>query len=289
MSRLAEGKSGLFRVARFRLIDPASGERPGMPLFVDAGDGEHVAEADSPAGAVAALLAGIGVQGYEELDDCVTAWHGRRDYAEKRCLAAAARGRWIAVEDQHRDRFGPVFDPAAQIRQEAEEEGDDPEAAVAEVFPPGTPREVIRIDDDRIFLAALLRLGLIGLREREDCRIMRPSPEWAAVLAGGGVGCRMCLYREGRRCVQFGINLDAAPLPDGGASCANFAPIRAPGEFSGLGRAEGAGYVDLATEPLVILLEGGRHEIWPPGRAGPEHRSGNPRKKGGDTEWLPAT
>jgi len=263
---LAEG--GLFRVARFRLIDPASGERPGMPLFVDAGDGEHIAEADSPAGAVAALLRGAGLAGYEELDDCVTAWHARREHAERLALEAAARGRRIAVEDQHRDRFGPVFAPAEQIRREAEEEGDDPEAAVAEVFPPGTPREVIRIDDDRIYLASLLRLGLIGLQEREDCRIMRPSPEWDAALSAGGVGCRLCLYREGRGCVQFGIDLDAAPLPDGGASCANFAPIRAPGEFRGLDRVEGAKYVDLAAEPLVILLEGG-HEIWPPGRAGP--------------------
>lgn len=271
------------RLAQYRLIDPASGEAPGMPLAVDLGDGEHVAEADSPAGAVAALVAGSGCKGYEELDDAVTAWHARRLHAERLALEAVGSGRHIAVEDRRGGRPGPAFDPAEQARKEAEEEGDDPEAAVAEMFPPGTPREVIRIDDDRAFLASLLRLGLIGLREREDCRIMRPSPEWEALLPHGGASCRMCLYRDGRECVQFGIDLAVAPLPQGGSECGNFAPRRMS-PFGGLGRVEGAGYADLASEPLVVLLGGGRYEIWPPGRAGPD-----PTEKGGETQWRPAT
>lgn len=257
------------RLAKYRFLDPASGEAPGMPLVVGLRDGEHVAEADSPAGAVAAIAEGSGVaKGYEELDDAVTAWHVRRRHAERLSVALAGRGRYIAVEDQHKERFGPVFDPAEQVRKEAEDEGNDPDAAVAEIFPPGTEREVVRIDGDRIFLATLLRLKLIDLLERKDCRIMRPSSEWDALLPHKGASCRMCLYRDGHECVQFGIDLSAAPLPEGGAECGNFAPRRmAP--FGGLGRVEGAEYADLASESLVVQFGDGKWEVWPPGRMGP--------------------
>jgi hypothetical protein len=141
------------------LYDEKTGEKaklPVMPVIV-AMEG-LVSEACSIKGAAAII---IGNHYYDSPDENLD-WNLRVEIARKECMKALGRGIEAVVYDK---RHGIIQDNFA-----AQEDDEDYEIEDEDL-------EEIRVENDKVFLLSLARIGAIKLLEREDSFFFRPDPD----------------------------------------------------------------------------------------------------------------
>jgi hypothetical protein len=142
-----------------RLIyDEKTGEKaklPVMPVIV-AMEG-LVSEACSIKGAAAII---IGDHYYDSPDENLD-WNLRVETARKECMKALGRGVEAVVYDK---RQGVIQDNFAAVEGDEDYEIDD-------------DPEKIHVENDKVFLLSLARIGVIRLLEREDSFFFRPDPD----------------------------------------------------------------------------------------------------------------
>lgn len=141
------------------LYDEKVGEKPKLPVMpiIVSLEG-YVAEAWSIKGAAAIV---VGNQYYESPDENLD-WNLRVEAARKECMKALGRGIESVVYD---NRHGIIKDNFAATEKDEDYVIDDEDP------------EKIRVENDRVFLLSLAKIGAIRLLEREDSYFFRPDPD----------------------------------------------------------------------------------------------------------------
>ena len=140
------------------LFDERTGEKaklPTMPIIV-AMEG-FVGEACSIKGAAAIV---IGNHYYDSPDENLD-WNLRVNTARKECMKALGRGIDAVVYDK---RYGIIPDNFAAQEDDEDYEMDDEDP------------EKIHVENDRVFLISLAKIGAIRLLEKENSFFFRPDP-----------------------------------------------------------------------------------------------------------------
>lgn len=157
---------------------------PKMPLLIIQ-DG-IVFEANSVRGAMAAL---VGPE-YLDCESSETEWLVRVELARKESMKALARDIDTIVYDF---REGIIKNNFAAKEGDPDYEGTSEEDIQ------------IRVEDDRLLLLSLVKIGAITILEREDSFLFRKHPKWELIETSSGVlkNCGRC------------VNMDHDPVSDG--------------------------------------------------------------------------
>lgn len=145
---------------------------PVMPLIVMLEDGT-MGEARSMRGAVTLIVGNE----YLDSEDEITDWHLRVEAARRFEMNALKYNVESIVWDSRkgiiRDNYAVDEDPDYEIEGEPEK---------------------IRVDNERLLLLSLMKLGLIKVMEREDSYFLRPHDKWEQV--SGIKCCGTCWHRK---------------------------------------------------------------------------------------------
>ena len=164
------------------LRDPDNPEKtqiPSMPLVI-ALDNGIVGEATSIRGIMSFIIGNE----YLDAEDGEIEWYHRLFAARKECMKALAKDIHAEVFDC---REGIIVNNYAA----------DPEDPDYEVLPDEGHSLKIRIENDRLFILSLLKIGAFILLEREDSYQLRPHPKWEAIRKDPRLqSCKSCLHPE---------------------------------------------------------------------------------------------
>ncbi|MTI53754.1 hypothetical protein [Geosporobacter ferrireducens] len=184
--------------------NPQETKIPSMPLVI-ALDNGIVGEATSIRGVMSFI---IGAE-YLDAEDGEIEWYHRLFMARKECMKALGREIHAVVYDC---RKGIIANNYAA----------DPEDPDYEVLPDEGESLKIRIENDRLFILSLLKIGTFILLEREDSYQLRPHPKWDAIRKDPTLqNCKSCLHPEngGKLCPVYSEDI----WPENGKRCGSYA------------------------------------------------------------------
>jgi len=157
--------------------DPEGAQVPKMPLLI-VQDG-IITEANSIRGAMAALAGGE----YLDCESSETEWLVRVEVARRESMKALARDVDTVVYDL---REGVIKNNFAAQNGDPDYEGTS-ERAIK-----------LRVEDDRLLLLSLVKIGAITILEREDSFLFRRHLKWNLIADSTGVlkNCGRCLNMD---------------------------------------------------------------------------------------------
>lgn len=169
---------------------------PKMPLVI-ALDNGVVGEATSIRGLMSIVLG----DEYFDSEDSEIEWYHRLFASRKECMKAIGR-----------DIFAQVYDSRKGIIKN--NYAADPENPDYQVEPDEGESVKIRIENDRLFLLSLLKIGAFIILEREDSFQLRNHRDWKKFKnKEKRQGCSGCLHRvidhesSGLMCPVYNINV----------------------------------------------------------------------------------
>lgn len=224
--------------------DPNNTKVPTLPLFVVFSDGKAI-EAGTIRGAASIVIG-------DEYIDCEHAdveWHMRVETARREAMKALSRNINAVVYDS---RIGIIPNNYSAKKDEQDYIYDSDDARLP---------EKIRIENDRLFLLSLIKIGAIYVFERDDSYFLREHKKWKAIRESGGSlqRCNKCLHMqkdaEGNRvCPVYDRYINETD----GWDCSGFS-IMIPGfQYERIGGA----YIDLSREYDIDQLMANVGQEW---------------------------
>ncbi|MEW9124930.1 MAG: hypothetical protein AB2421_19615 [Thermotaleaceae bacterium] len=174
-----------------------------MPLVI-ALDNGFIGGATSIRG----IMSFIAGREYLDAEDAQIEWYHRLYIARKECMKALSRDIHAEVYDC---RKGVLSNNYAA----------DPLDFDYEILPDEADSIKVRIENDRLLLLSLLKVGAFILLEREDSYQLRPHPKWDAIRKDPRLqSCKSCLHPEngGKVCPVYNEDI----WPENGKWCGSY-------------------------------------------------------------------
>ncbi|MDP4182204.1 MAG: ParM/StbA family protein [Bacillota bacterium] len=214
---------------------------PKMPLQIVLLDSGVIWEAKSIRGAVAAVI------GNEYLDtlESISEWDMRVGTAHKEAEKANRLGRNTVVFDTEK---GIIKNDSEDIAINLEHETKSSQ----EPFK-------IRVENDRLFLLSLIKIGSIKILERKDTYFLRPHQKWNVLMQSNGAlqCCSNCLHRiNDKRIICPVYNTEKEQID--GTDCGSYTIY--PGSYTS--EYSGGEYTDISNECQIDDLFNKVGQLW---------------------------